>query len=188
MDDLGRARTDFHGVDVVRLIERVGQDEVQEDVGAGGRQSRGPLDGQDKVRFAESPGFVVVRNGMGVGGVATSHAGGYPPLDESDFLAAEPALIFKVAVAMFGKPRWHVAALGDLHDLLRSPARVFKGEQAEGAAATGMMAGCAVLVEDGRNLPVERNRRFRCANADAQAHDVYNADAQRKTDAAYPIH
>jgi hypothetical protein len=51
-----------------------------------------------------------------------------------------------------------------------------------------MMAGGAVFVEDGCDLPVEGHRRFGCANANAQAGDIDDTDAEGKTDAAYPIH
>ena len=85
MNNLGRSGADFHRADVVGLVERIWQDEVEEDVGAGRGKSGRMLNGEDKVRLAESPGSVVLRNWRRFGGIAARHASGHPLLDEGDF-------------------------------------------------------------------------------------------------------
>ncbi len=95
----------------------------------------------------------VYLGGVGAfGGDAFRHAGVNPALDLFEVFGGEAAIVGEVAVAGLGQPGRHEARLGDGEDLRGPAARVVVGEQAERAGAAGMMAGGAVVVEDGRDV------------------------------------
>ncbi len=152
MHDLRDAGENLYGADVVGLGEGIGKDEVVEDVGAGGLEGEGAGNGEDEIGLACLPVRVIVGRGRSFRGIALGHAGGDPAADEGDVFLADAAVVDEVAIARLGQPGRHEARLRDLHHLGTATARVLIAEEAEGSAAAGVMAGAAVLIDDGGDL------------------------------------
>ena len=152
MNDLRRGRADLHGANVMRLLERIGQNEVAKDVGSGGSQSKRAFHRQDQIRSAVLPGIAVLGRGRRCGRIALCHPGLHPFGDQRYLVVGEPPLICKVSVAMFREPGRHVARRGD-GSHLRAPAPgILIGQQAERAGTAGMVTRGAVVVDQRRDL------------------------------------
>ena len=146
------AGVNLHRADEVALSERIRQDEVAEDVRAARGQREGLCLLQDQIWFAHLPGCVEDRSLWSILRIAFRHSS-LKPLTQSDqVLLRQAAIIGKVSVARFRQPGRHITRLCH-RNCLRAPAPgVSVSQQAEGARAAGMMAACAVFVEDGSNI------------------------------------
>ena len=152
VDDARVAGQDLHGAHVAGAGDGDGIDEVAKEVLAVGGNLEGLGRSEDEVGRPELPFGGVLGSRRRLGGIAFGHVGIHPALDLCEVLVGESAAVREVAIAGLGQPGRHEARLGDGEDLRRPAARIVIGEQAEGAGAAGMVAGGAVVVEDGRDL------------------------------------
>ena len=107
---------------------------------------------EDQVGLAHLPCGVVLgrcRRGLRI---ALRHASLDPLAQRRDISFAETAIVGKVAVIRLGKPWRHEAGLGYCHHLRAPAPGVRVCQQAEWSGAAGMMAGGAVVVENGRDV------------------------------------
>src|SRR5579875_812329 len=72
-----------------------------------------------------------------------------------DLFVRETARILEISVAWFGRPRRHVTAFGDGDNLGSMLTGVFVRQERKRPDTAGMMAGRALLENEGRDVPVE---------------------------------
>jgi len=134
-----------------------GQNEVPVLVrAAGGQMIRfGGLDHQ--IRLAKLPPGHELRKRWSVSRRTGGRALPHPLLDAPDLFVREPPLFLKISVACLGQPRRHVAPLDYRYDLLAALLHVRVSKQREGPRLARAMARRARVVNDGRDVFVERN-------------------------------
>jgi len=84
------------------------------------------------------------------------------PVIRLDLRIGEAAGFQEIAAAGFGQPGRHVAPPGDIGDLRGVLLYVVEGKQGKGTGLAGAVAGRTVLVNDGRDVPIEGDLRRRC--------------------------
>ena len=169
VDDAAVAGFEFECPDITGRIDRQRDREIAEDVGAVGGQGIGGGHRRDQIRLAEFPVVGPRLQWRQVGGIALEFATGDPAADRGDLALGQTAFASEATVAGFGFPRRHIAALGDVGDLLGAGDDIAVAEQVEGCRAFGTMAGGAVLQDNGGDIAVEGRRPVRRFAAAGQA-------------------
>jgi len=165
VDDPRCSGFDLHGANVFCLRDWNGQDEVAKKVGARRRNLHRILHFQNEIRCTELPVRCEHRRFVCFRGLSFGHSGFNPCLDERSILVRETAVICEVAIAGLGQPWWHVAGLCNGLDHRSPSLGISIREQTERTRAAGVMTTTAVVVKDGRNLPVEVNWGRSSSNA-----------------------
>ena len=163
LEDAAVAGFEFECPDITARIDRQRDREIAEDVGAVGGHRR------DQIGLAEFPVVGPRRQWRQVVGIALEFATGDPAADRGDLALGQTAFASEATVAGFGFPRRHIAALGDVADLLGAGDDIAVAEQVEGRRAFGTMAGGAVLQDNGGDIAVEGRRPVRRFAAAGQA-------------------
>lgn len=141
MDYLAIAGVDLDRAHVACLLDGWAEYEVPVDVAARGGNGEGAFGSYDEIRFAQR------RLGSGRAyrfALATRRALRYPIRDGLDLPIAKAQLTGEIAIAVLGKPRRHVAAMGHGRELRRALTHVFVSQEGKRPRFAGTMAGCAI--------------------------------------------
>ena len=87
-------------------------------------------------------------------------------MNQGDILVGEASFVGEFAKALFGEPRRHVTALGDLRDQLRAFLNVRESEKRERGGLTRVVARSAMVQNDRGDVAVKRDRTW-CGAAPA---------------------
>src|SRR5689334_7703022 len=116
VQDLRIVGAEFDRANVPRRRERHRDHEVAEHVGGARLQRVGLRQIEDEIGFPELPASGPLWWSGTIGWIAVVGSLRYPSLNDLDLFIAEPALVEKVAVARFGRPRRHVPRPGGAGD------------------------------------------------------------------------
>ncbi len=157
--DLAVARAEFDVREILLAREIRRQHEAAILIVAITGDGVGAIERQNLVRRARLPSFRKLRRDRLVARIAFRRAGAYPVADAIDLGIGEPALVRKRSVSLLRLPRRHHVLRRHRRDLLRAARGILVGEQGERRNLAGAMAGGAVLVQNRRDVLVERRRR-----------------------------
>ena len=164
VNDTGDGRANLHGADIVRLLKRIGQNEIAKRIRSGSGQSVGVFHSQNQIGGAILPGLAVRGRHRRSRRITQLHTGLNPPGNERYLRIAKPSLVCKIAKALLWQPWWHISRRSDRSHLLAPTASVLISQQAERAGAARMVTGGAVVVYEGSYVGSPRNRVLRlCA-------------------------
>ncbi len=157
MDDGSRGRLHVDGRDPFIFREPQGHGDIAIDVGTVSRNMIRGRHFDDQIRLAEHPARSELRR-RGRGCIlAFRHALLHPFADERNLALFEPALVLECIRPGFGLPGRHESRGGHRGDGFTAFGNILIGKQRKRRCLTGAMARRAVVIDNGRDLLVERD-------------------------------
>ncbi len=161
MHDLRIARPEFHTPDVAHALDWNRQHEHARNIGALRREHIRLRQRDDEIGYAELPSVRPSGRRRQVRGFAFRRAVLEPSLQDTDLAVGERTMPDELAVARLRFPRRHHARSRHRRNLRRVRSGCRIREQAERGGSVRVMADCAPLEDDRRDVSGKRDRTGR---------------------------
>ncbi|PYR23438.1 MAG: hypothetical protein DMF98_18480 [Acidobacteria bacterium] len=161
MHDLRVARPELHTPDVAHALDWNRQHEHARNIGALRREHIRLRQRDDEIGSAELPSVRPLRRRRQVRGVAFRSAVFEPSLQDPDLVVGERTMPDEVAVARLRFPGRHHTRFCQRRNLCRVRSGCRIREQAERSGSVRVMADCAPLEDDRRDVCGKRDRAGR---------------------------
>ena len=152
------AGTEFQSPDVAHRVDRQGEHENAGHISPVRGKNVRLRQRHDEVRSAELPSFGPLGPCGEIPGITFGSSVCEPPLHDADLGVAERPMSDELAVAGLGLPRRHQTAFRHRRNQGRPLSGGWKRQQAERGGSVRVMADPAVVEDDRRDVPGERDR------------------------------